>query len=258
MQKAILLLAYGAGNSKARFALSHFEALCRLRFSAWPVRWAYTSCIVRERMALQRQKSDSVSKALMRLHLEKFSAVAVQPLQTIAGWEHENACASIDNIQAKTGMRCAVGLPLLDKVENLPRVASALLCNLPPDRQPCENVIFMGHGARHVAGAMYAQLGQILTQLDAFAHIGTMSGTCALEHILPQLMPGPVWLLPLLSTIGQHAVRDMAGPGPNSWRSLIEAAGHECRPVLTGMAEATLLCEIWLDHLADAIAKLSV
>lgn len=257
MPNAILLLAYGAGNPKARLALSHFEAACRLRFPVWPIRWAYTSCLLRERIALERQKSDSVAKALMRLHMEKFTAVAVQPLQIIAGREHEDACANVLSVRAQTGMRCVIGAPLLDSAANLPHVAKALLEHLPAMRERHENVVFMGHGARHAAGGMYAKLGEALEQLDPLAHVGTMGGVCALECLLPRLARGPVWLLPLLSTIGTHAVRDMAGAGPNSWRSRIEAAGHECRPVLAGLAESQSLCAIWLDHLEKAMAKVS-
>jgi len=253
MKKAILLVAYGAGTPQARRGFAHFEALCRDRFLDWPIRWAYTSLILRERLVRQKRKIDSVGKALLRLHLEKFGAVAVQPLQIIAGREHGEARAQILDIQAQTGLKCAIGNPLLVKNGNLVRVARALLEHIPAERKPCENVVFMGHGATHEAGAMYAELDKALCQLDPLARIGAMNGGCDLEAILPALAPGPVWLLPLFSAIGVHAIRDMAGLERKSWRSRIEKAGHACRPVLLGMAESPALCGIWLDNLAAAI-----
>lgn len=253
MKKAILLVAYGACSPQGRRCLSCFESLCRSRFGDWPIRWAYTSCILRDRLLRQKRKVDSVGKALMRLYLENFAAVAVQPLQTIAGSEHEEARTRIMEAQAQTGILCSIGEPLLAKTEDLPRVAAALLTHIPAERNAGESVIFMGHGARHAAGVMYARLDAALRCQDSHARIGAMNGGTGLEAILPDLSPGPVWLMPLLSTIGQHAIRDMAGPGPESWRSRIEQAGHACRPVLKGMAESPALCAIWLDHLDEAI-----
>ena len=67
MKKAILLVAYGAGTVSGRDGLQNFESLCRARFPNLPLRWAFTSFKLRERIAYERQKSDSVRKALLRL-----------------------------------------------------------------------------------------------------------------------------------------------------------------------------------------------
>jgi sirohydrochlorin cobaltochelatase len=59
--------------------------------------------------------------------------------------------------------------------------------------------------------------------------------------------------LPLLSVIGRHALRDLAGPEEQSWKSRFEAAGVACTPVLKGSAEYSGFIQIWLDHLALAL-----
>lgn len=257
MKRAMLLVAYGATCAQARTSLRCFESACRERFPGWCLRWAFTSCLGRERLAQQKQKSDSVYKALMRLGYEGFSRIAVQPLQTIAGHEHENVREAV--LLAQRGAKhaqCSLGRPLLSADRDLNPVATALLKHLPNERLPGENVIFMGHGARHKAGEIYADLAQAVSARDAAVHIGTMHAVCALDHILPRLKSGPVWLLPLLSTIGQHALRDMAGRDSMSWRSRIERDGHECRPLLKGMIDSHALRQLWLDNLAEAMAAL--
>lgn len=253
MKKAILLVAFGASTPHGRSALAGFEALCRKRFPAIPVRWAYTSMILRERLALQKQKNDSVAKALSRLRFENYSSIAIQPLQTIAGREYEEVCCTASLFQEQTGISCVIGRPLLSG--DTGAAAAALLSGLPAQRGPGEEVIFMGHGARHAAESMYTSLGCHMTEMDPRVFIGTMSGALALDKLLPLLSSGPVWLLPLLSTVGQHALRDMAGPGPDSWRARIEAAGYACRPVLSGMVENPSLANIWLSHLENAISS---
>lgn len=257
MKKAILLVAYGANTPEARKGLAHIEALCRRRFAGLPIRWAFTSEILRERLVRQKKKSDSLNKAIWRLHMERFAAVAAQPLQTIAGYEHEESRKEALECMQATGMACAIGKPLLSSENDLPKVAERLLAHVPPARLPCENVIFMGHGARHPSGILYGRLDETIRRLDCNIRVGAMSGENRLGNILPELAPGPVWLLPLFAAIGKHALKDMAGDVPESWRSRIETAGHECRPMLNGLAECPAICQLWLDNLQAALEELA-
>ena len=253
MKRAILLAAFGASSMVGQNALKGFDARVRARFPKIPVRWAYTSLLLRERLAQARQKSDSVLKALRRLHLENFDFVAVQPLQIIPGREHAEVCEAVSSVCAETGLSCRTGAPLLAGPADVEAAARALLAHLPPERAPHEDVVFMGHGARHAAVARYADLGQAVAVRDARVHIGAMNGALSLDQILPRLGSGRVWLMPLLSVIGRHALEDMAGDAPDSWRSRITASGHQCVPVLKGTAECAGFAEIWLDHLAEAM-----
>lgn len=252
MKTALLLVAWGAGTPQARHGLGAFELLCRARFDM-PARWAFTSELLRERLTRQQRKSDSVFKALQRLHYEGFDSVAIQPLQTIAGREYEGVVTAASQIEKDAGLLCKVGAPLL--AANLDRVAMALTQHLPADRKDDEDVIFMGHGGRHCGMDSYAGLADALCRVDPRLHVGVMCGMPELEQILSGLGSRRIWLMPLLSTVGQHALRDMAGPDPDSWKSRVEAAGHECRPVLAGMVEISALADIWLDHLGHAITQ---
>lgn len=256
MKKAILLAAYGAGTVSGRDGIRAFEGLCKTRFPDIPLRWAYTSLKLRERIALERQKSDSVRKALMRLYFEKYESVAIQPLQTISGREYEDVFRSAMGIAEEKGLKIALGKPLLSQGDNLEIAARALLKALPPERAEDENVIFMGHGARHPAVNLYDSLACILSSLDKNVFIGTLSGTRRLEKILPQLCSKRVWLIPLLSLVGGHALSDMAGDNADSWKSRINSSRHECIPVMRGLSQSEAVAQIWLDNLAGALKSL--
>lgn len=107
----------------------------------------YTSLLLRERLAKARQKSDSVLKALRRLSFEKFTEVALQPLQTIPGREHGEVCAAASEAVAEDGLICRVGAPLLATPEDVQQAALALTRHLPSEREAGEDVVLMGHGA---------------------------------------------------------------------------------------------------------------
>lgn len=256
MKKAILLAAYGAGTISGREGLRSFEGLCRTRFPNVPLRWAFTSLKLRERIALERQKSDSVAKALMRLYFEKYESVAIQPLQTISGREYEDVFHNAMNIAAEKGLKITLGKPLLNEDDSLEKAAQALLKTLPSERKENENVIFMGHGAKHPAVSLYDKLAKILFTLDKTVFIGTLSGERRLEKILPELRSRRVWLLPLLSLVGGHTLRDMAGDHAESWKSRINLYKHECIPVLRGLSQSALVAQIWLDNLGKALEEL--
>lgn len=255
MRRAILLAAFGAATPQGRQALHAFDATVRARFAGWSVRWAFTSPLLRERLARARQKSDSVLKALQRLSFERYERVAVQPLQAIAGAEHEEVCAACAEAGEELGLCCRVGAPLLAAPDDVEAAARALAAHLPEGRLPHEDVVLMGHGARHAAGSRYGDLAAAMQQLDARVHVGTMGDAMALTSILPRLTSARVWLMPLLSVVGQHALRDMAGEGAGSWRSRIEGEGRACVPVLRGLAEYPGVAEIWLRHLETAAAE---
>lgn len=252
-KKALLLAAWGASTAQGRSGLIQFEHKCRMRFSL-PVRWAYTSQLLRDRLTLQRQKSDSVFKALRRLRYEGCQGVAIQPLQTIAGREYEAVSLAARQIEAETGLNCALGAPLLGADPAL--VAHTLAQSLPAGRAKDENVVFMGHGGQHAGVASYMALAEAIAKIETGIFIGVMSGAGELSHILPRLDSERVWLIPLLSSVGQHALRDMAGPEPHSWKSRIEQAGHICLPVLSGLVQAPGICDIWLNHLENALDRL--
>lgn len=254
MKIALLLVAHGSTHPEGWEGLRFFESLCRRRFPGMMPRWAFTSSMSRQRLASQKKKSDSVYKALKRLHFEKFKAVAIQPLQTIPGAEYEELAKNVAQAIKETGLVCSLGDPLLKAVGDAPRLAQALLACPPPGRGFGEEVVFMAHGAKHEAGSLYGSLASALAGKGFW--LAAMSSPPFLEDILPRLTSGKIWLAPLLSVTGVHVMRDMAGDDAASWKSRIEAAGHECHLWLRGMVQAPSVADLWLDNLELALEKI--
>ncbi|MBQ7738400.1 MAG: sirohydrochlorin cobaltochelatase [Desulfovibrionaceae bacterium] len=257
MRKGILLVAYGAVTSQGRRVLVSIDERVRASFPGFSVRWAYSSPAIRTRLAKSGLKSDSVIKALERLWFEHFEHVVIQPLQTIAGVEHEEMLKAIASVVDKKNLSVYVGQPLLADASDISKVAESLLKHLPPERLADEDVIFMGHGSKHPAAQMYAELHKQVQALDNHVHVGTMSGMIDLDFLLPNLTSERVWLMPFLSTVGRHTLNDMAGTNNSSWRSCLEEQGHICLPVLKGTAEYAAIVDIWLEHLRLAAMPLT-
>lgn len=258
MKQGILLAAFGSASPQGESTLKLFDARVRECFPGVPVRWAFTSILLRERLAAVRKKTDSVGKALRKMWFEKYTHVAVQPLQIIPGNEYAEVEAEVVAMHGPEGFTAIVaGSPLLTTDEDVRAAARAVVRHVPKERAPGEAVVLMGHGARHPAVARYTDLAKEVRALDQEVHVGAIHGAATLEEILSLLEPGRrVWLMPLLSVVGRHALNDMAGTAAHSWRSRIEARGCPCVPVLKGTAEYAGFIDIWLEHLAVAAARL--
>lgn len=265
----ILLAAFGSSSLCGEKALASFAEKVRRVFPGIPVRWAYTSGHMRSRLAAAGKKTDSVKKALCRMGFERYTHVAVQSLHLIPGVEYQSLLEETEGAAREGGpKRIEVGLPLLHDSGDVAQAAEALLAHLPTERESGEPVVCMGHGTWHTGAASYQALAERVSARDSRIFIGTLEGEHRIEHLLPVIaraaMPDKggeqgaknVWLLPLLSIIGKHAEKDMAGVHRESWRSCIEAAGLTCRPVLTGTVEYEGFARIWTAHLSDALNRL--
>ncbi|MFZ2446917.1 MAG: sirohydrochlorin cobaltochelatase [Syntrophobacteraceae bacterium] len=259
-KKAILLAAFGTTVPEAQKAFNQVEARVRQAFPGIEVRWAYTSSIVRAKLARQGKVLPSPESALAKLMEDGYTQVAVLSLHTIPGEEfHDlNRNAHLFGQMAGGFENILVARPLLSSREDMERVAKAMLKNIPADRKPGDAVVLMGHGTeKHPSDAVYLALYYTLRELDPNVHVATVDGYPALKDILPKLKEkkiGKVYLMPFMAVAGDHARNDMAGDKPDSWKSVLGKEGFTCEAVLKGTAEYPEIVDVWLSHLRAVLS----
>ncbi len=271
MKVGLLLVAYGASNYMGTDTLKSVQMLAEKRFGL-PVRWAFTSETLRNRLARSRTKSDSVFKALKRMRFERYTHVAVQTLHVVPGQEYGGVASDCGAVREEGGLQISLGYPLLGcgvAGEGIEETARLLREHAPAQRGPEEPVLYMAHGSKYECGKLYHELADALNRLDPKMFLATMiggrrarqePGGDELDVLLPGLMSGKerrVWLLPMLSLIGRHALSDMAGNEPHSWKSRIERAGLACQAELRSLADDPALISAWLDRLEGALGRLT-
>ena len=84
----ILLVAFGSSKTSAQISFENIDKQVKATYPDIPVRWAYTSHIIRRKLAKQGKYLDSPEIALAKMMDEGFTHVAVQSLHTIAGSEY--------------------------------------------------------------------------------------------------------------------------------------------------------------------------
>ena len=125
-------------------------------------------------------------------------------------------------------------------------------------------LVYMGHGNRYFpSGGLYLEFAARMRQLypNILTLAGTVEGFPAFEDVLADLrLHGVrrVVIKPLLIVAGEHALRDLAGPQENSWRSMFAREGIEAIPVTEGLGEYPTVVRIFVDHAAQAAAEAGV
>ena len=197
---------------------------------------AVTSRVIRKRLAMRGQMTESLPEVLQRLCDAGYTEVAVQPTHLLYGYEYDKIKAEIAPYNDRFN-RLKLGEPLLANTQDLQNVAVALAQSYP--RQDAEALVLMGHGTEHFAGVVYPALQSVFAlqgRPDVF--VATVEGWPLLSQIIPQIQAGgyrKVHLVPLLLVAGDHACHDMAGESPDSWKNQLESLGFTVRCTLEGL-----------------------
>ena len=259
IKKGILLVAFGSSVPEAQVSFKKIDKNVKNAFTGIPVRWAYTSHIIRHKLAKEGKQLDSVEVALAKMMDQGFTHVAVQSLHTIAGEEYHQLVQNAHAFGQMAGgfESVLVGYPLLAREKDLGRVTKAVLSHLPRDRKKKDAVVLMGHGSPHPGNSVYAAMMYHFQREDPNIFIGTVEGAPTIDDIKEMLREKRIkkaYLMPFMSVAGDHARNDMAGDEEDSWKSILTKAGIKCVPILKGTAEYDDIVDIWVDHLGSILS----
>ena len=253
----ILLVAFGSSEASAQVSFENIDKKVKAAYPGIPVRWAYTSYIIREKLAQRGQQLDSPQVALAKMMDEKFTHVAVQSLHTIGGSEYHDLRKAVGAFKIMGGFqKIILGYPLMATQADMERIVDAVLATIPKERKKNEAVVLMGHGTHHPANAFYAALMFQLQLKDPNIFVGTVEGYPEADLVKDLMLKKKInkaYLLPFMSVAGDHAKNDMAGEEEDSWKSVFTQAGIQCVPVLKGTAEFDEFVEIWVDHVGGPL-----
>ncbi len=259
---AILLVTFGTSVESAQAAFRTIEQRVKAAFPKAEVRWAYTSKIIRKKLEKSGTRIDSPEMALARLMDDGYTKVAVQSLHMIPGIEFHEL---YDNARLFGQMdggfsKVMVGQPLLVSDATMDKTLKQVLARaVPKERKANEAVVLMGHGTHHPSDAIYSAMMYKAQKTDPNVYVGTVEGSPSFEEIREQLVQKKIkkaYLIPFMTVAGDHAMNDMAGDEPDSWKSQLAKAGIDSVPVMKGLAEYDAIADMWVEQLKVAMAHL--
>jgi sirohydrochlorin cobaltochelatase len=225
MKKAIIVVSFGTTHADAEAScIRPVERALAAAFPDRDIHRAWTSRIIARRLAARGETVENETEALARLRAEGCGDIAFVCTHMIRGKEYERVLAVADGLP--------VSAPLLDTEGDLEWMAGLLDGIAAAEGR---TLLVMGHGTDHAADETYARLRTVLTDRVKLACV---EGRHALEGILDALeaVPGKaLTLMPLMLVAGDHAMNDLAGDAPDSWKNILLSRGFDVHTRLTGL-----------------------
>lgn len=262
-KEGILLVAFGTSVPEARAAFDAIDAAYKKAFPGLPVVWAYTSQIIRKKLADQGHPVGSIGDGLAALARDGVKIARVQSLHMMAGEEFAALARSLlVNIQRHPGRFDAVylGRPLLESRRDGEEAAQCVIASLQKLRKPDEAIALMGHGHEHGrADLVFDGARAAFRRADPHAYMATVEGSGGFDELAAELKQNGVkkaLLAPLMIVAGDHARNDLAGAEDDSWASQLKKEGIAARACLRGLGEMPCIAEIFVRHTRESTDNL--
>ena len=250
-EKAILVVSFGTSYpDTCHRTIEALESDLSSHFSDRRFYRAWTSVIIRRKLAAQGKIIDSVDEALDRMHRDGIRDLLVQTTHILPGEEYalildavKKRCSDFSSLR--------IGAPLLVDHSDLEELAHILESGFP--QVESESLLaFMGHGSECLDAPVYEELEACFRKdgYDRFC-VGTVEFEPGFAPILDRVRrerPHKVYLSPLMVVAGDHANNDMAGDAPDSWRSQITGEGVETECILKGLGEYPEVRQMYIRH----------
>lgn len=260
VKRELLVPSFGTSFPESREkTIGAIERSLAAAFGGYRLHRAFTSeMLIRAVRKKEGKQVDSVREALLGAVKEGVEELLVQPTHLTDGLEYQKLKAEVLGF-AGSFRRLSLGLPLLFSGEDRRAVARAAMEDTAVFDDGGTSIVFVGHGSEAGTGQLYLDLQRELRALGGRRyHVGTIEAGPGAEEILREVREDGgrrVVLQPLLVVAGDHANRDIAGSGEDSWRSRFEAAGYEVLCALRGLGEIAAIRELYVRHAADALRR---
>ena len=259
----ILVVSFGTSyNDSRHITIGAIEDAIRETYPDYDVRRAFTAQIIIDKLA-ERDGIviDNFEQAMDKLVEEGVQKVVVQPTHLMAGYEYTDVLNSLQQNYADKFDAIVLGDPLLTSDEDYSEVVEAI-CDATAAYDDGQTAIcFMGHGTEADSNEDYAHLQQVLTDAGHTSYfVGTVEATPTFDDVVEAAQAAGFTravLRPLMVVAGDHANNDMADTeDPDSFASKFIAAGFEVECVVEGLGQLVAIDDIYVGHVADAIAQL--
>lgn len=256
-KRGILIVSIGTSQIEAlKNTTVRLQEEASKRFGGGQCYLAFSSRHILKKMNEKSSEAYlSISEALAQMAADGIEEAVVQPTYLLNGLENDRMLELMEQYKGQFE-QMRIGKPLLSAKEDYIKTLQVILAEA--DLQEEEALVLVGHGTNHLSNSAYQNLeytAYVQGQRNVF--VGTMEGGKSQEMTLWKLRVSgykKVRLMPLLFVAGYHAKKDIAAES-GSWKSILEDAGYEVKPALTGLGEMESIREIFLEHLEAAMLR---
>lgn len=262
LKKGLLVVSFGTLHREScEKTIGAIEKTLAERFPDRRLYRAFSSGFIVKKLKTRDNMSCFLpQEALEQMAEGGITDVLVQPVYLTDGFENRQLNYTLLKYKGRFKY-LKVGQPLLATEKDLESVAETILMDILPScvHDDGQIMILMGHGTAGEpdVNETYLKLQQAIRRKDGNrTHIGLVEGHPGIEEVISHIKETggctSAILTPLMIVAGNHATRDMAGGGEDSWANRMRAAGMEAVPVLKGLGEYKAIRDIFAEHAAEA------
>ena len=260
----VMLVAFGTSVPEALASMKAVDAEFKAAFPGQPVVWAYTSQIIRKKIAAEGHPVGGISDGLAQLAKDGVKVVRVQSLHVMAGEEFSALeRAVLIDLQKNPGRFDSVflGRPMLESKKDAQELIQAIREDVKSLRGKDAALVLMGHGQSHGrADLTFEGTRAVFHDVDKRVFMATVEGARSVDDLLAELKAAKVKnvvIEPLMLVAGDHAHNDLAGDEDDSWASKLKAAGFKVETNLKGLGQIAGARAILVRHAREAADDLT-
>lgn len=261
-KKALVVISFGSTFDETRtHDIGGIEQALAAAFPAYDQYRAFTSVIVRKRLAERGIHIDDTETVLQKLLAAGYEEVILQPTHLLHGEEFEQKVLTLKE-KFSGFKKFIISQPLIVNDEDYKLAAAAITVQIPPLAAD-EGVVLMGHGTprnnNQAHGQTYVKLQKIFDAMGQPIIVGTVEeeDTPNFEAVLAKLKERNykhVHMYPLMVVAGDHANNDMYGDEEDSWKTQIEALGIKTTGHLCGLGRSKAIQSLYIQHVLRALS----
>ncbi len=251
-KQALVLAAFGTSGS-ARKTYASFEKAVVQRFPDSDIYWAFTSNMLRRKLAGTDTSLSSPRQVLARLKRSGYEKVILQSLHIVPGAEFEKLIAAAE----ASPLQVSLGRPLLGDEIDCRRLVAALQDRI---ADPAETItVIAGHGSRHSsAGSLYLEFYECLKKrYRENVLLAMVEGVPAWSAVRDNILNSSarnVRFIPLMFVAGEHVRNDIMGRTREAWKNQLD--GFTVDGSEPGLGCNENVRALFCDHIYDAAKKL--
>ncbi|SCP99094.1 sirohydrochlorin cobaltochelatase [Anaerobium acetethylicum] len=249
--KAIIIAGHGTAHAESpAYRPDMLKSLISERYPDYLVIETHTSPKIISSLSASGTPLSTVTEILSSLESRHFEEVILLSAHLIPGLTYEEFRALILPFRDRFP-RFAYTLPLLSSKEDMDDMVTGILSEfsaLPADTA----LLFMGHGSGSSGNGAYRYTSERFRSLPGCRIFLETMNSHSLEPVMEELeIRGirRIILAPFMMVSGVHARRDMAGDGPGSWKSILEAHGYSVSVLQKGLGDYGFVQRMLLDRL---------
>lgn len=262
-KKALIAISFGSTFDETRIQdIGGIEQALTDAFPAYDHYHAFTSVIVRKRLAERGINVDDTETVLQKLKEAGYEEIILQPTHLLHGEEFEQKIMALKSKYETLFKKFLISKPLIVNNEDFQLVAAAISAQFPVLGAD-EGVVLMGHGTprnnNQAHGYTYVKLQGIFKSMNLPVIIGTVEDedTPNFDTVLHELKIRKykhVHMYPLMVVAGDHANNDMYGEDDDSWKTQIEAIGVRTTGHLCGLGRIKAVQALYIQHVLHTLS----